>query len=185
MFELLLEKVLLNIVGPYIQGIDRQNLQLGIWNGNVTVHNVSIKPEVLKNLELPFKLKFSSVGKLTALIPWANLGSKPVEILLEDVIMIIHPMSPETWEPIEYKTVTQKLQRISNFTRLYSLKLAEKQNQQKVFHDTDPASKGMAARIVEKSIDNVQVIFFSFLFSFPYLCAYFNIDHNSKYSCPF
>jgi len=160
MFELLLERVLLNVVGPYIQGIDRQNLQLGVWSGNVTVHNVSIKPEVLRNLELPFKLKFSSVGKLTALIPWSNLGSKPVEILLEDVILIIDPISSEKWEPIEYKTVTQKLDRISNFVRLYSLKLAEKQNQQKVLHDTDPQSKGMAARITEKAMDNVQVKIF-------------------------
>ncbi len=158
MFELLLEKVLLNIVGPYIQGIDRQNLQLGIWSGNVSVHNVSIKPEILKILELPFKMKFSSVGRLNATIPWSNLGSKPVEIVLEDVMIVLLPIDPEDWEPIEYKTVTQKLKRIENFANQYSLKLAQKQNQQKVLHDNDPENQGMAARITARAVDNVQVM---------------------------
>jgi len=157
MFELLLERVLLNIVGPYIQGIDRQNLQLGIWSGNVSVHNVSIKPEILKMLELPFKMKFSSVGRLNATIPWSNLGSKPVEIVLEDVMIVLHPIDPEEWEPIEYKTVTQKLKRIENFANQYSIKLAQKQNQQKVLHDNDPENQGMAARITARAVDNVQV----------------------------
>lgn len=63
MFESLLEKILQKQLGQFILGLDSKNLKLGVWSGNVVIENVSIKPEVLGMLEIPIKLKFSSIGK--------------------------------------------------------------------------------------------------------------------------
>jgi vacuolar protein sorting-associated protein 13A/C len=57
MFEKILEKVLLNYFGRFIDGLNKNNLKLGVWSGNVVIENVNLKPEVIELLELPFKLK--------------------------------------------------------------------------------------------------------------------------------
>jgi vacuolar protein sorting-associated protein 13A/C len=47
MFESILEKVLLKVLGDYITGIDAKNLNIGIWSGDVVIENVSLKAEIL------------------------------------------------------------------------------------------------------------------------------------------
>lgn len=64
MFESLLEKVLNKFLGDFLDGFDAQNLHVGIWSGEVTISNVSLKADVIKMLELPIKLCFSHIGRL-------------------------------------------------------------------------------------------------------------------------
>ena len=40
MFEKVLEKILLNYFGEFIQGLDRNNLKLGVWSGNIVIEHV-------------------------------------------------------------------------------------------------------------------------------------------------
>lgn len=47
MFEKILEKVLMKAAGDYIDGIDSQNLKVGIWGGDVVIENVSLKVNYL------------------------------------------------------------------------------------------------------------------------------------------
>ena len=64
MFETLLEKVLSKFLGDFIEGFDASNLHVGIWSGEVTICNVSLKADILKMLELPLGIRFSHIGKL-------------------------------------------------------------------------------------------------------------------------
>ena len=43
MFETLLEKLLSKYLGRFISGLDKKNLHLGVWNGNIVIENVNIK----------------------------------------------------------------------------------------------------------------------------------------------
>lgn len=74
MFEKILEKVLENYFGRFITGLDKNNLKLGVWSGNVAIENVNLKPEVIELLELPIKLKHSKIGKMHFKIPWKKLS---------------------------------------------------------------------------------------------------------------
>ena len=42
MFEGLLERVLFSYLGKWIAGIDKNNLRLGVWSGNVQIENVGL-----------------------------------------------------------------------------------------------------------------------------------------------
>ena len=42
MFEKLLEKVIMSYFGDYLNGIDPNNLHVGIWNGDIRIENVSL-----------------------------------------------------------------------------------------------------------------------------------------------
>ena len=48
MFEKVLEKILLQHFGKFIQGFDKQNISLGVWSGNVMVENVMLRPEIIE-----------------------------------------------------------------------------------------------------------------------------------------
>jgi len=42
MFETLLEKILQQKLGKYIEGLDKNNLKIGVWSGNILLENVQI-----------------------------------------------------------------------------------------------------------------------------------------------
>lgn len=64
MFEALLEKILLSYFGKFITGLDKNNLHLGVWKGDVVIENVNIKPEVMDMLDIPLIIFFSNLGKM-------------------------------------------------------------------------------------------------------------------------
>lgn len=47
MFEKILEKILIQYFGKFIIGLDKNNLKLGVWSGNVVIENVNINPEII------------------------------------------------------------------------------------------------------------------------------------------
>ncbi|CAK86161.1 unnamed protein product (macronuclear) [Paramecium tetraurelia] len=97
MFEKILQRILFTYFGKFITGFDQTNLQLGIWNGNVVIENVALKQEILADLELPLELKFSSIGRLILKIPWNKLSSAPVEVVLENILIVFTPMPKQQW----------------------------------------------------------------------------------------
>ena len=47
MFEKILEKILIQYFGKFIIGLDKNNLKLGVWSGNVVIEKVNINPEII------------------------------------------------------------------------------------------------------------------------------------------
>jgi len=155
MFEKILENILLNNVGQFIDGIDKNNLKIGIWSGDIIIQNIAVKPDVLAKLDLPFRMKFSFVSKLSVSVPWKSLGSKPVEITLEDVYVILEPVSQEAWRAVDFTTVTKRIELMESFVQSYMSKMAEKLGQS--VQDAKNEQKGMVGKLTERVIDNIQV----------------------------
>jgi vacuolar protein sorting-associated protein 13A/C len=74
MFEKLLESILSTYLGRFIEGFDQNNLKVGVWSGNVQIENVSLKQQAVQMLDLPFRIKASTIGKLTLKVPWKKLS---------------------------------------------------------------------------------------------------------------
>lgn len=47
MFEGLIKRILITLFGKFIDGIDKNHIQLGVLSGNLIIEGVSIKKEVL------------------------------------------------------------------------------------------------------------------------------------------
>jgi len=157
MFERLLEKVLLNVLGPYIEGIDRNNFKLGLWKGKVSISQVALKPDILEMFDLPLKMNYSSIGNLSISIPWKNLGSKPIELLIEDIHLILQPIDKESWKSIDFRTLNQKLKMMNTFIQNYTAKMAQKEKEKNKTGDNLPEDQSLIARLTEKAIDNIQI----------------------------
>ena len=158
MFESILEKILISNFGKFIEGLDKKNLQIGVWSGNIVIQNVSLKPDILNILELPIQMKFSFIGKLSVKVPWASLGSKPVEVELEDVYIVLSPIPNVDWKPVDFNSVHKRIEIMENFIAEYVKKMVEKQKLlQKDSKVSEKEDQGMVAKLTEKIVDNLQV----------------------------
>ena len=160
MFESLLESILQKFLGKFIQGLNSQNLKLGVWSGKVVIENVSIKPEVLEMFEIPIALRFSSIGKLSLNVPWSSLSSSPVEVFLEKVFIIIGPKQQKDWKFIDYNTIMKKIELIENYVKQCIQKFVEKEKSlQESATGVKSADQqaGYFEKIKLRIIDNIQV----------------------------
>ena len=62
MFEKILENILKNYLGTFINDLDQNHLSIGVWSGDVIIENVSLKEEIFKKFDIPIKLKYSNIG---------------------------------------------------------------------------------------------------------------------------
>jgi vacuolar protein sorting-associated protein 13A/C len=89
MFEGFLEKFLLKYFGEYLKGIDKQNLSVAVWKGEIAVKTVDINPEILKKAGIPLKMIFGKIESLLLKVPWNNLSGKPVEVEIDSISMVL------------------------------------------------------------------------------------------------
>ena len=91
MAKAILLRVLESYLGRYISGITADNLKMGVWSGKVELQNLELRPSALADLKLPVKVRHGTIGKLTAVVPWRHLGSKPVQITMDEVFVLAVP----------------------------------------------------------------------------------------------
>jgi vacuolar protein sorting-associated protein 13A/C len=89
MFEGFLEKFLLKYFGEYLKGIDKSNLKVAVWKGEIQVRTVDLNPDILRRLNLPLKMIFGKIDSLLLKVPWNNLSSKPVELTIENISLVL------------------------------------------------------------------------------------------------
>lgn len=94
-FEGLVADLLQEHLGAYLDGLDKKSLSISVWSGDVDLRNVSLKRTALSGLRLPVEVTHGSVGQLQLHVPWRSLGSKPVSVVIRDVLLLAAP-SPET-----------------------------------------------------------------------------------------
>lgn len=97
MFEGFLEKFLLKYFGEYLKGIDKSNLSVAVWKGEISVKTVDINPEILKKLNFPFRMALGKIDSLLLKVPWNNLSGKPVELTIENISIVLAVEDVATW----------------------------------------------------------------------------------------
>nr|XP_033776023.1 vacuolar protein sorting-associated protein 13C isoform X2 [Geotrypetes seraphini] len=89
--ESVVADLLNRFLGDYVENLDRSQLKLGIWGGNVALENLQIKENALSELDVPFRVKAGQIDKLTLKIPWKNLYGEAVVATLEGLYVLIVP----------------------------------------------------------------------------------------------
>ncbi|KAM8804771.1 intermembrane lipid transfer protein VPS13C [Eudromia elegans] len=89
--ESVVADLLNRFLGDYVENLNKSQLKLGIWGGNVALDNLQIKENALSELDIPFKVKVGQIDKLTLKIPWKNLYGEAVVATLEGLYLLIVP----------------------------------------------------------------------------------------------
>ena len=102
MFESILEGVLNKYLGPYVQGLSSDDLNVSIWHGDIELNDVELKKDIFTTLQKPMELVYGRIGYLRIKIPWRSLGSKPVEVDVRDVWVVVQPLTDSAhWQTVE------------------------------------------------------------------------------------
>lgn len=73
MLEQLVERILSKILGDYVEGLQKDKIKVGILKGHVDINSVNIKPDIMKQFNLPLNLKLGKIEHIHLIIPWTNL----------------------------------------------------------------------------------------------------------------
>ena len=69
------------------------DLSISVWSGDVQLTNVNLRADIFKQFKLPFELICGQIGFLKIQVPWKSLGSKPVDVLIENVQITVSKSS--------------------------------------------------------------------------------------------
>ena len=90
MFESLVANLVNRFLGSYLENFDTNQLNIGIWSGDVKLRNLRLRKESLDKFKLPVDVKFGQLGQLTLQIPWSNLKGNQLELLSKMSIYWYH-----------------------------------------------------------------------------------------------
>ncbi|ODV77801.1 vacuolar sorting [Suhomyces tanzawaensis NRRL Y-17324] len=155
MFESLVANVLNRFLGSYIENFDPKQLNIGIWSGDVKLKNLQLKKESLDKFNLPLDVKFGHLGELTLQIPWSNLKSKPVRVIIEDVYLLASPLILEDFDLDEEKRRNLQLKK-DKLDDLEAIQSAKAQN--KSLSNDLSSNETFTESLVTKIVDNTQII---------------------------
>lgn len=92
MAKSLLLNILVDILGNYVEDLTKDNLKLAVWSGTIELFNLKLKSTALDKLNLPVKVLRGSLKKLQLKIPWTNLESKPVSVIMDGMFLETGPV---------------------------------------------------------------------------------------------
>ncbi|XP_026067706.1 vacuolar protein sorting-associated protein 13C-like isoform X3 [Carassius auratus] len=151
-FESLVSDLLNRFIGDYVENLDKSQLKIGIWGGNVVLENLRVKENALSEFDVPFKVKAGQIGKLTLKIPWKNLYNEAVVATLDGLYLLVVPGATMKYDPVKEEHYQQEakqkeLQRIEETLQL----VARREKHQEEKKDT------FAEKLATQVIKNLQV----------------------------
>ncbi|XP_067943073.1 intermembrane lipid transfer protein VPS13A-like [Watersipora subatra] len=151
-FESLVADLLNKYLGDYVENLDKSQLNIGIWGGDVVLKNLELKASALDDLDLPVKVVSGHLGTLILKIPWKKLYTAPLEVVIEDLFAIAAPNAGQKYdqEKEEQAAMDKKNKQLN---RVESLKLAEEANAKESDKKGDSFGEKLATQIVK----NLQV----------------------------
>ncbi|KAI3625696.1 hypothetical protein CBS9595_001057 [Malassezia furfur] len=155
MLEGVLASVLNRFLSAYVDNLSTNQLNVGIWNGDVKLKNLRLKRTALEKLRLPIDVKEGYLGQLTLFIPWSNLKGKPVRVLIENVSLLASPRGASV--ELDEAEEEERLQ----IQKQAKLEQAEFLSQGLVNKGEDEATakqnESFISSLVTKIVDNLQI----------------------------
>ena len=153
MLEGLVANLLNRFLGMYVKNFDANQLNVGIWSGDVKLRNLELRREALDQLHLPVNVVEGHLGQLTMSIPWTNLRGKPVKVNIEDVFLLAAPKEDAEYnEEEEVKRAHDvKMEKLEN-VELLKQKSADGQS-----NEEQQKSQSFVESVTTAVVDNLQV----------------------------
>ena len=148
MFESLLANLLDKYASQYLEGIDSKSANLSIWKGDVSLRNLKVKTNAFDELKLPVTVRYGYLEELTLKIPWKDLKTKPVNIILKGLYVVLAPVAQDclmSSSPDELAEALRKKAR-SAVDNLIKSEVAQK-------------IPGFTERLLARILDNIQIQF--------------------------
>lgn len=151
-FESVVVDVLNRFIGDYVENLDRSQLKLGIWGGDVTLARLDVKESALDELDLPVKIVSGHLSNLVLKIPWKNLYTAPVIATIEGLFIIIVPNLATKYNEEKEKKAAQDFKE-KELRRIEEAKIKEANKDEKKEEKVDTFTEKLVTQIIK----NLQV----------------------------
>ena len=91
MLEGIISSVLNKVLGDFIENIDAKQLNISLLAGDVELFNLAIKPTILDNMPLPFKIVHGNVGRIFVDVPVISFMTSPIKIEISEIFLLVSP----------------------------------------------------------------------------------------------
>ncbi|KAG1054811.1 hypothetical protein G6F43_003196 [Rhizopus delemar] len=149
MLESLVVNILNRFLKDYVSNLNYDQLKIGIWKGEVNLSNLKLRKDALDKLDLPVSVSEGYLGQITLVIPWSNLKSEPVKVIIDHIYLLAEPKNEATFsvEEEEERLYKLKQQRLETAELLDSSRKDQKE---------DTNDGGFLAQLTNKVINNLQ-----------------------------
>eukprot|EP00178_Gracilaria_changii_P005588 TRINITY_DN1932_c0_g1_i1.p1 TRINITY_DN1932_c0_g1~~TRINITY_DN1932_c0_g1_i1.p1 ORF type:complete len:4003 (-),score=421.76 TRINITY_DN1932_c0_g1_i1:2311-14319(-) len=119
MLEGIVSDGLVRLLGSYVDGLNRESIRLGVWQGDLELKNLRLRPDALAvlfeslGLDLPVTVTAGYIGLLRLEVPWKRLRSAPVRIFMHDVTVVASPVSDGDQSALELRDKRLKAARLA------------------------------------------------------------------------
>ncbi|XP_075971796.1 vacuolar protein sorting 13C isoform X2 [Anticarsia gemmatalis] len=149
-FESIVVDVLNRFLGDYVENLNRSQLKLGIWGGDVVLENLILKQNALEELNIPVQTTYGHLGKLVLKIPWKNLYGASVEATVERLFLIVNPTAEVKYDP-------QKEEKMALAAKQAELARVEEAKKKEAEKDQNKLDETFVEKLVTQIIKNVQL----------------------------
>lgn len=149
-FESIVVDVLNRFLGSYVENLNRSQLKLGIWGGDVVLENLILKQNALEELNIPVQTVYGHLGKLVLKIPWKNLYGASVEATVERLFLIVNPSA-------EVKYDREKEERIELAAKQAELARVEEAKKSEAQKDQIKLDETFVEKLATQIVKNVQL----------------------------
>ncbi|KAG7307792.1 hypothetical protein JYU34_006387 [Plutella xylostella] len=149
-FESIIVDVLNRFLGDYVENLDRSQLKVGIWGGDVVLENLILKQNALEELNIPVQTVYGHLGKLVLKIPWKNLYGASVEATVERLFLIVNPVA-------EVKYDQEKEEKMELAAKQAELRRIEAAKKAEAEMDENKLDETFVEKLVTQIIKNVQL----------------------------
>ncbi|CAJ1422680.1 unnamed protein product, partial [Effrenium voratum] len=158
MLESALENILLQYLAPYVDGITRDKLHLGVFSGSLQLDHLEVRPDALSTLGWPgLRVRSGQVESISLSIPWTKLYTGKVKASVKKLRLEVESLADsaqgKSQEDLiaEMKAAKEK----AIYVRLQQLSdLVDKSGDDD--ENLDHASLGM--NLARKIINNITVV---------------------------
>ena len=90
-------------LGEFIENLDAEQVRVGMLSGKAVLRGLRLRRDALARLlGLPVEVVVGTVGSITLTVPLRSLRSKPCEVVISDVSVVVvksteAPPVPRTW----------------------------------------------------------------------------------------
>lgn len=153
MLEGLVAGLLNRFLGMYIRNFDPGQLKVGIWSGDVKLHNLELRREALDQLKLPINVIEGHLGALTITIPWSNLRGQPVKVVIEDVYLLAAPKEDAEYDEEE----EERRRQVVKIEKLDSAEMLKERNEEGLSQEEQKKSQSFTDSLVSTIVNNLQI----------------------------
>jgi len=92
MFEKTFKKIIMKIMGEFVEDFSEKEIQVNKWSGKVLKEGCNIKKSALDQLSLllgiPLIIQKGFVERVMINVPWTKLNSKPVDVVVDNLHIV-------------------------------------------------------------------------------------------------